>query len=611
MDSNRDSAPPDREQQLRDRISYLDKELAHYRAQQQALGRVERAAVLIDPDAFSSITRVVSNLLASDNLDGIYRAIVHAIRDIWGFQRIGLLRIDPADNTLVHAYGFGLPQHYYDTLRIPLVPVEGMHMRACAARCVLEKRPLLVADRADDPDYNQRHGAARQHKEYSHQFLLLPLCGRDRVWGALTVATDEQEQNFLTPATTEILGFFANQATLAIENFHYRAEQQAAQACLRQYAQELEKSNRLKVDFLNNMSHEMRTPLAPILGYGELLLGARDLAPEHKETVRRITGAASRLVFLIEDLMDLAQLSAGRIAMHIQTIDLHEVIAACHDTVQPLLWQRNLRLVLPSRTEPCLVEADANRSIQVLWNLLTNAIKFSPDDTAITVSLAPLASTVLLTVRDEGIGIAAEHLGIIFERFRQIDGSRTRQFGGVGLGLDLARTLMELQGGNIIAASDGPGCGSTFTATFRAGTRAQKSGSPTLRGLPLPQELDLAGRKVLLVEDDSATLEMLTMLITEVNGDCAWCTSGAEALAKYRVLQPDLVILDIALPDRDGFAILDDIRATGSTVPCLALTAFATAEVVDKLTLSTFDNYLFKPFALRDFYRTLALALRR
>ena len=605
-----ESALPDREQYLRDRISYLDKELATYRAQLALVSRVEKAAVLIDPEAFASITRVVRDMLSCTALADIYQAIVHAIRDIWGYTRIGLLRVDEQEQTLVHACGFGLPQHYYATLRIPLAPAAGLSMRAVAARCVLERRAILVADRTGDPEYNVRFDAQHAHKEYSHQFVMLPLCGRDKVWGALTVATDEAETNFLTQNTVEILGFFANQATLAIENWHYRHQQQEAQEQLRRYAVELEQSNRLKVDFLNNMSHELRTPLAPIVGYSEMLLAAPDLTPARKEIVRRITNAASRLVYLIEDLMDLAQLSAGRIAMNIQSIDLHEVITACSDTVQPLAWQRNLRLQLPPRTAPCLVEADANRSIQVLWNVLTNAIKFSPNDTAIDVTLQQQHDVVLLAVRDERIGIAPENLQVIFERFRQLDSSRTRQFGGVGLGLDLARNLMELQAGSITAASAGAGQGSTFTLTFRA-SRRPKSGGVTLRGAPLPQELDLAGKKVLVVEDDSATLEMINMLVSEVNGDCHWCISGAEALPKFRALHPDLVILDIALPDRDGFVILDELLAAGNTAPCIAITAFATTAVVEKLSTSKFDNYLFKPFSLRDFYRTLADVLRR
>ena len=167
-----ESAPAD-PQYYRDRISYLQKELAYYQQQMRNAAKVEKATVFIDPDAFTSITRVVSELLQQDDLEVIYRAIVHAIRDIWGYTRIGLLRINEAERTLEHACGFGLPQHYYDTLKIPLVPQAGMSMRAVAARCVLEKKPILIADRADDPDYRARFAADHAHKDYSHQFLMI------------------------------------------------------------------------------------------------------------------------------------------------------------------------------------------------------------------------------------------------------------------------------------------------------------------------------------------------------------------------------------------------------------------------------------------------------
>ena len=282
----------DKEQFFKDKISYLEKENLYLKGILKNYSKLELASIFLNPESFDKINKVVGTLLREKDLDIIYRSIVLSIKSIFGFNRVGLMLIDN-ENNLCHKVGYGLPKHYTTSLKIPIRKVPGISMRATAIRSVLERRPVIIADRSNDSEYNLRK--KQTLKKFSHQFLMVPLIGRKKVWGVLTVATSEKEKNFLTENTLEMLKFYVNQATLAVENYYYNKEQEEATEKIKKYSIELEKSNKHKDEFLNNISHELRTPLTPIIGFTDLLLSDPEISDAKKEILGMILNSSCLL----------------------------------------------------------------------------------------------------------------------------------------------------------------------------------------------------------------------------------------------------------------------------------------------------------------------------
>ncbi len=353
-----------------------------------------------------------------------------------------------------------------------------------------------------------------------------------------------------------------------------------------------EESNRLKDEFLATVSHELRTPLMAIVGWARVLRDGTADAANAARAIEIIDRNSSSLSQLIEDLLDISRIVSGKLRLEVRPLALASVIEAALDTVRPAADARAIRLEVVTDPQPGCVSGDPDRLQQIVWNLLINAIKFTPRGGRVRVALRPVNAHVELSVSDTGQGIAAEFLPHVFDRFRQGDSSTTRAHGGLGLGLSIVRHLIELHGGTVVADSRGLGAGATFTVQLPRLTDAR-------RDEPAPKKVNrtagdhggeivpalLTGVRVLAVDDEPEMLELLRSLLEPCGALVRTADSAAEAFAAFRELPPDVLLSDIGMTDEDGYHLLARVRALapaqGGQVPAVALTAYA--HVADRL----------------------------
>ncbi|HEY8022745.1 MAG TPA: ATP-binding protein, partial [Thermoanaerobaculia bacterium] len=360
--------------------------------------------------------------------------------------------------------------------------------------------------------------------------------------------------------------------------------------------------------FLATLSHELRTPLNAILGWAQMLRMTQlepAVAQRAYETIERNARAQAQL---IADLLDVSRIITGKLRLELGTVDLARVVEAVLDTVRPAAEAKRIAIAL--RFEPGAGAAwgDADRLQQVIWNLLSNAIKFTPPDGRVEVALSRAADQVAIRVSDSGAGIPAEFLPYVFDRFRQADSATTRKHGGLGLGLSIARHLVELHGGTIAAESAGLGSGSTFTVVLAAqpapgaggGERGAAPGAGALASWNAPGTL--AGVRVLVVEDELDTRELLVRVLERCGAEVAAAPSVAAAMAAITGFDrplPHIVVSDIGMPEEDGYVLLRRLRERppeqGGAIPAIALTAYARSEDRHRALAAGFATHLAKP----------------
>ncbi|MDQ1590433.1 MAG: hypothetical protein QOG71_1060 [Pyrinomonadaceae bacterium] len=426
--------------------------------------------------------------------------------------------------------------------------------------------------------------------------MIIPLVAHNRVLGAITLMAAESGRRF----GAADLGFaedLAQRAALAVDN-----------ARLYREAQEV---NRLKDEFLATLSHELRTPLTAVLGWTRLLGTGQLDETTHQRALETIERNAQSQVQLIDDILDVSRIIRGKLRLNVRTAELTPVIEAAVDSVRPAAEAKGIRLqvVLDPRAGP--VSGDPDRLQQVVWNLLSNAIKFTPKDGRVQVRLERAGSHLELIVSDTGQGIEEKFLPYVFDRFRQADPSTTRKHGGLGLGLAIVRHLVELHGGTVTAESQGAGQGTTFKVSLpqmilHQPEHASNSGEhvaaehPTAGGrisLECPSELD--GLRVLLVEDDADSREMLVVVLTQCRAEVRAVSNAADALSQLESWRPDVLISDIEMPGEDGYTLIRKVRALpperGGKIPAAALTAYARAEDRMRALLAGFQLHVPKP----------------
>lgn len=379
-----------------------------------------------------------------------------------------------------------------------------------------------------------------------------------------------------------------------------RARQQELLEQARDSSQRAEQANRAKDDFLANVSHELRTPLNAIAGWARLLR-SKSLAAERLDdaldTIDRNVRAQTRL---IDDLLDVSRIISGKLSLSLEPTDLVDVVRAAVKAVGPTADTKRITIRTDVATAATVVLGDASRLQQVVWNLLANALKFTPAGGTVEVLLFPTEAGLELTIRDDGQGIVAEALPHIFDRFKQAESSLTRSHGGLGLGLAIARHLVELHGGSISADSAGPGLGATFRVLIPSSDEPSAAISPGSASVPPPAASNaLDGLRILLVDDERDGREATAILLREHGAEVDIASSAREALAALDRAVPDVLLSDIGMPDEDGLSLLRRIRlrasAGGGGVPALALTAYArSADRVQSL-VAGFDGYVTKP----------------
>lgn len=378
---------------------------------------------------------------------------------------------------------------------------------------------------------------------------------------------------------------------------HYEALLESADESSRR----AEAASRLKDEFLATLSHELRTPLNSVLGWARLLASGRLDAPQTRQAVQAIERAGWAQSRVIEDLLDMSQIVGGKLEIHARPVLLQPLVEAAVRSLQAAADAKRISVAM--QLDPLLgaIAADADRLQQVVWNLVSNAIKFTPADGRIAVRLAAEGDQISLSVTDNGIGFKPEIAAYLFERFRQGDSSTTRQFGGLGLGLGIVRHLVELHGGTVTARSDGPDHGSTFevrlplrTASTFTTDVAPPTDPPFLRGV-----------SVLVVDDDDAALEYARSTLEQYGANVVTATSAGEARETYLRAQPDVIVSDLRMPGEDGIELIRTIRALeetrGTHTPAAALTALVRSDDRRRALTAGYEMHVAKPIDPREF----------
>jgi CheY-like chemotaxis protein len=366
-----------------------------------------------------------------------------------------------------------------------------------------------------------------------------------------------------------------------------------------------EKANHLKDDFLAMLSHELRTPLTAIVGWAEMLGNSKLDAVASLHAIEVIRRNAQVQVQMIDDLLDVSRIITGKLRLAVQPVDLGTIAIAAIDGLRPAAEAREMRVQLQLDTPARQVSGDPDRLQQVAWNLISNAIKFTPKGGRVEVRVGRVESHVEMTVSDTGRGIAPEFLPHVFDRFRQADASSTRVHGGLGLGLSIVRQLVELHGGTVRVESAGEGRGSTFTVSLPL--MASHGATNDIEAVP-QQALtradfvcppQLGGLRVLIVDDDAETLQILRFILEGCGTHVSTASSAAAALEALKAETFDVLLSDIGMPEEDGYALIAKVRALdrerGGRIPAAALTAYAGQEDRIRTLLSGFQIHVPKP----------------
>jgi PAS domain S-box-containing protein len=363
----------------------------------------------------------------------------------------------------------------------------------------------------------------------------------------------------------------------------------------------LEEANRRKDQFLATLSHELRTPMTAVLGWaGMLKLGLPE--EEAREAIETIERSARVQAQLIDDVLDVSRLASGKLTFQPVPVDLAPVIEAALATVRPAAAAKGIEIDTSVPNLPQVL-GDEGRLQQIVWNLLSNAVKFTPAGGTFSVRLEQNGPLLHLTVSDSGKGINPEYLPRVFEPFSQEDATTTRSHEGIGLGLSIVRTLVELHGGRIRASSEGSGKGATFTVelpvmeSVPASTPAyrprRRGRAPAEAGATLA---NLAGVQVLVVDDQALTRDVVAAILSRANAAVRTASSVREGLVLFEEEKPDIVVCDLAMPGEDGFSFVHAVRQSpAASIPVIALTAFGRPEDRQQALAAGFDEYLKKP----------------
>ncbi|BCL36639.1 ATP-binding protein [Nostoc sp. MS1] len=390
--------------------------------------------------------------------------------------------------------------------------------------------------------------------------------------------------------------------TFRVQEYRNLRDRALALAEERQQAKEIaEKANRIKDEFLAVVSHELRSPLNPILGWAKLLRKRTLNETASLRALETIERNAELQVQLIDDLLDISRILRGKLSLNSEIVNLATIIESALETVRLAAEANSIEISLHLDPTVGQVKGDSGRLQQIVWNLLSNAVKFTPVGGKVAVYLEQVGSQAQIRIQDTGKGISPEFLPHVFESFRQADSSITRRSGGLGLGLAIVRQLVELHGGRVWAESLGEGEGATFTVTFPALSHSQeltrgKGDNYSPLSLLPPT---LAGVKLLVVDDDVDTREFLAFFLEQQGAMVTTAQSAYEALAALEKFLPDLLLSDIGMPDVDGYALIQKVRSLpvnqGGRIPAIALTAYAAETTQQQVFAAGFQRHLAKP----------------
>src|SRR3954471_7593701 len=374
-----------------------------------------------------------------------------------------------------------------------------------------------------------------------------------------------------------------------------------AAATLEARNRERDEASRLKDEFLMTISHELRTPLTAIYGWSRMLSAGQVREPQRERALIAIERNAKALGQLVNDLLDVSRVVSGKLRLDVQPVAAPDVVAAAIDAIRPAAMAKNITVTTAVGPGELTVSGDAGRLQQVIWNLLSNAVRFTPNGGRIDVEIARTADTVSIAVRDSGTGIAADFLPHVFERFRQGGAGTTRTHGGLGLGLAIVRHLVELHGGTVCAENNAEGAGATFRVALPA--RAHAPAEQHDIGLRTLEDrrkttVRLDDVQVLVADDDLDARELLVAVLEAAGAEVRAAASSEDALMLLDTWSPDVLLSDIEMPGEDGYALIRKVRALGGrrgSVAAVALTAHARQEDRAKAFEAGFEWHLAKP----------------
>lgn len=504
--------------------------------------------------------------------------VVDLVDEEGRIQRVAFAHADPGKERLLR----DLTQHHVVNWDSPLLLVRVLKTGEPAL--VPEVTDALLEEVAPDAEYLRL-----LHQLAPQSFICVPLMARDAVFGTIGFVSSRVGRRYGSEDLA-LAEEIARRAAVAIDSARlYRAAREA---------------DRHKDDFLAFLAHELRNPLAPLRNALQLLRIPGLRTAELDQTRAMMERQVQHLTRLVDDLLDVSRISRGKIGLRTETVELAAVVNQAIETSRPVIDAQGHELTVSLLPEPVWLEADPVRLAQVLSNLLHNAAKYSERGGRISVSAERGPGEVVLRIKDTGIGIAAEMLPRIFEPFTQAERARGRSQGGLGLGLTLVRSLVDLHGGGVTAHSDGPGKGSEFVVRLPALTQHEPQEAPT-------QEEEApagTGRRILIVDDLADAADSLAALLCRWGNEVRVARDGIQALAEAGTFLPEVVFLDIGLPGLSGYHVIERLRQLPVLAEALivAMTGYGQDEDRRRSKMAGFDHHLVKPIDPQDLRRLLA-----
>ena len=548
-------------------------------SEQAARSEAERAA-----ETIRRLQSITDTALSTLSLDELLREMLGRIQDLLGADAAAILLVTDDGEYLTGRIAIGLEEEA--RVRVPMGS-------GIAGRIAVSRTPMIV------DDLGKEEVVSSILIENVRSLIGAPLIIEDRVIGVIHV--DTLEAHNFTQDDLNLLQLAGDRVALAIERARlYEGEQQARL--------EAETANRMKDDFLATISHELRSPLNAILGWITLLREgglSADVTARALQTVERSARMQNRI---ISDLLDVSRIINGQLRLNIRKLEPAPIIEAGVEAMRPAAEAKGITVKLALDATTGTIIADPDRLQQIVWNLVSNAIKFTPRGGVVEVRLVRVGSQIEIVVSDTGAGISSEFIPFVFDRFRQADSSSTRKQGGLGLGLAIVRHLVELHGGTVRVDSEGAGLGSAFVVrmplTSLAAPMANEEAHLVSRldAVTLDCPPLLEGLRVLVVDDETSVRDLVSAILAKYDADVRTACSAAEALnllgsrAQWR---PEVLLADIELPDADGYELMRQVRTLpaefGGRVPAVALTTHARVEDRMKALAAGFQMHVPKP----------------
>ncbi len=464
----------------------------------------------------------------------------------------------------------------------------------------------------ENPPY---HGMPQNHPPVSSYLAVSVVSRSGEVLGGLFFG--HENEDVFTERDERIVQGLAAQAAVAMDNATLfestRQERVRAENTARENERlfnEAKEANRLRDEFLATVSHELRTPLNAITGWSSMLLSKTLDEKDSQMAIETINRNARAQAQIIEDILDVSRIITGKLRLDVQLIDPGMIIESAIKSARPAAEAKSIRLQMTLDPHAGPVSGDPNRLQQVVWNLVSNAIKFTPKNGRVQMRLERINSHIEITVSDTGQGISTEFLPYVFERFRQSDSTASRRHGGLGLGLSIVRQLVEMHGGTVSVASPGEGEGATFVVTLPiAVVHSQTFGEKTEKrvhpktgehtmGFDCPPQL--SGLRILCVDDEKDSRDLLIAVLSQCDAETLAVSSAAEALAAFDEFSPHILVSDIGMPDEDGYELIRKVREKEKAknlkrIPAVALTAYARVEDRLRALSSGFQMHIPKP----------------